>query len=419
MLNELPASEQRPEFFQKEAQSQSSFATAFNQANIYKKLKDNAKAAEAVRQAAGLARKASQLRACGQLMVTLGRVKEALPLYEKAIKLNPNDPHAYLDVCHASRLINDNATALKAANKALLLSPDLPAALCFRATVFIYMDNFEAAKRDLAAVESQKAPMDAFTNMSFGLVNMHLGDPKGAAKYLARATKQNPDFYPPHSLLINIYTREKNWEMALHELDECLRLQPDQANLLKDRGQVLLHLERERDALLDISRAIQLEPSSAHYYIRALHLYRNDREIAALRDCTSGISAGKSDRTKLLKLRANCYRNLQDAQHELLDLTDCIKIKPDANVFERRFKVLMSLGKKDLALKDIDEAIKLKDTAAEYHFLRGDLKYQSRKYQEALKDFKRACELEPDDERFQLAKKKVLGDLNASPKEQK
>jgi cytochrome c-type biogenesis protein CcmH/NrfG len=111
--------------------------------------------------------------------------------FEEASKVEPGNAKAFVGVGSALNEQHEYAAAQKALEHSLDMDPESAEA------------HYELA-RTLAAT----------------------GKWDLAAPHVQRALALNPDYAGPHALMGNIYLQNENPEAALHEFEECLRLDP-------------------------------------------------------------------------------------------------------------------------------------------------------------------------------------------------
>lgn len=166
-----------------------------------------------------------------------------------------------------------------------------------------------------------------------------------------------------HTLRGRLHYDKGEYEEAVLQYDEALRLAPDGAWALACRGDAYRLLSRYDDALRDLDRALQLDP----------------------------------DDTDALGSRGSTFRSLGRYVDALSDLDRAIALRPDyAWDHGVRGQVYWSLGRYDAAIADLDRAAELGLDAAWIRGARGEVHRLAGRYEEAVRDLDRALELEPD-----------------------
>ncbi|HEX5432895.1 MAG TPA: tetratricopeptide repeat protein [Candidatus Angelobacter sp.] len=128
----------------------------------------------------------------GLAHMQLGQWSDAQWAFEEATKVEPGNAKAYVGIGSALNEQHDYAAAQKALEHSLDMDPESAEA------------HYELA-RTLAAT----------------------GKWAEAAPHVQRAIALNPDYAGPHALMGNIYIQNDNPQSALHEFEECLRLDPN------------------------------------------------------------------------------------------------------------------------------------------------------------------------------------------------
>ena len=128
--------------------------------------------------------------------------------FEEATKVEPGNAKAFVGVGSALNEQHEYASAQKALEHSLEMAPESAEA------------HYELA-RTLAAT----------------------GKWDLAAPHVQRAIALNPDYAGPHALMGNIYIQNGNPEAALHEFEECLRLDP-QGRLAPQVRQMISQLKK-------------------------------------------------------------------------------------------------------------------------------------------------------------------------------
>lgn len=178
-------------------------------------------------------------------------------------------------------------------------------------------------KREESLKKLQASPLvktSAAIAFNVGNLQFELGELKKAAEAYQKAISVFPNFRRAHRNLGYVYARENDWEKAMPELEESIRLgdqdgstygqlaygrlqneqyasalqayrlaqvtQPDSIDWKAGVAQCLQHLEQNREALALIEEVIQVRPNEPSYYLLQasiqLSMDRADEAIANL-----------------------------------------------------------------------------------------------------------------------------------------
>lgn len=95
--------------------------------------------------------------------------------------------------------------------------------------------------------------------------------------------------------------------------------------------------------------------------------------------------------------RSHVFMELYDHEKETADLTEVIKLKPDAESYRNRGSSYLSAKDYDRAIADLTESVRLEPDFIAAYETRGFAHYLNRNYQLAIPDFTRVIEARPTD----------------------
>jgi tetratricopeptide (TPR) repeat protein len=149
---------------------------------------------------------------------------------------------------------DDAVRELEAAAQA---DPKLPLVHYYLGVTYIRKQEYQRARfelhKDLASDSD-----GAFTYEQLGKVESALQDESEAEKDFSRAVKLDPGLLESRMGLAIVEERKKQYSAALAQLDELIRLDKDAANARYLRGQVLLHMGREKEGREELASATKL-----------------------------------------------------------------------------------------------------------------------------------------------------------------
>jgi tetratricopeptide (TPR) repeat protein len=178
-------------------------------------------------------------------------------------------------------------------------------------------------------------------------------------------------------------------EKRLADLNEAVQLMPDNADILRARGELLSESGKLDAALADLDRAIALEPEdTSTYEMKAIVLARLKRfdEALATLDRAGQLSpeaivafvqkarekpedamedlnqalAKDPDNVNVLMMRAALYQIGNDQEKALADADRALKLKPDVPIVLRTHAVMLAAaGDYEAAIQDLEKLQKL------------------------------------------------------------
>ena len=227
-------------------------------------------------------------------------------------------------------------------------------------------------------------------------------------------------------------TKQKKYDAALADIQAALKIDPDSPKIYEQQGLVLRAQEKMEEAIAAFDKATQLDPKSVTPYQQRAEIYRGQDELEKAIDQLNQALALTPDDLRTLLLRVELYSLTQQYEEALADLESVLKRQPgflEAHLM--RTRLLMQLDRDDQALAVLEKLAEAAPQKAEVHFqlaafymdadktnkaidslstvlkltgdnemalrLRGDLYLSVGKHDEALGDFAKSYELNPDD----------------------
>jgi tetratricopeptide (TPR) repeat protein len=197
-----------------------------------------------------------------------------------------------------------------------------------------------------------------------------------------------------------LHAQKREFGEALRSLDRALQLDPNLAPAHTNRGRVLLALgpEKGNDALKSFESALKLMPDDVqilHDKAAALHaMGRTEEELACVRKIS-----------ELAQNEWGIWIRIGDIELELGHFEIAIKnydkalgLKDDlAPAHIRRAIAFGMLEQWKEAIKSAETATNLDPENAEAWLIRGDVNLRAGKHNSAMKALKKASELDPED----------------------
>jgi tetratricopeptide (TPR) repeat protein len=294
----------------------------------------------------------------------------ALKAAEKAVELTKDD----FSLQSAARVIRGNMLTDPAKQKAdfdeaVKLTPSDPEALWSRAIFLGGQKKYEAALADfdtLLKIDSQaKKPQ---VHIARGVVLFEL--------------KRNED--------------------AMHSFDRAIQLQPGSANPYIERARIRAELKDTKGAIEDLDTALQLEPDSPWALLTRARVYQQAGDLnRAKEDLDTALKSRPGD-PQALVLRAAIFAKEKKYDEAIKDFEELAKIAP------KNPELMLQLGLFYAADKQSHKAIEKFNVALQAdgknetaYALRGSAYLNLGKHAEAIRDYEQAIKLKPDDSEVQ------------------
>ncbi|XP_037393647.1 tetratricopeptide repeat protein 13 isoform X2 [Pygocentrus nattereri] len=196
----------------------------------------------------------------------------------------------------------------------------------------------------------------------------------------------------------------KNADLALYELSRVITLEPNRPEVYEQRAEILSPLGRISEALSDLTKAIQLQPSARLYRHRGTLLFISEDYVAAMEDFQQSLELKRNQPIAML------YKGLTFFHRGLLKeaietFKEALKLKSDfIDAHKSLAQAYRELGDFDNAMESFQKALLLNQNHLQSLQLRGMMLYHHGSLQDAIGNFKRCLQLEPYNEVCQYMK---------------
>jgi tetratricopeptide (TPR) repeat protein len=204
----------------------------------------------------------SQHISIGAAFFNQGRVEEAMSHYETALRLKPDSHrlHFNLGVALARQGRPDEARAEYL--EAIRLNPDDAEARNNLAAILLDQGKSSEALSQLTeALRIDPARVEAYNNL--GNVFLRQGRFREAMDRYTEALRLNPRHVGVHNNVGRVLSARGQLEQAIGHFTESLRLEPNQVAIHRELGSALTRLGRIEDALAEYAAALRLDPNDA------------------------------------------------------------------------------------------------------------------------------------------------------------
>ncbi len=263
---------------------------------------------------------------------------------------------------YPSQIAEGGRKAVEYLSTAIKLKPDYSEAYALRGDIYSATGREAQAAGDYKKVIQLEKPKDAFG-------------------YLRRSSA---------------YAGLSNYQKAIQDNDEAIRLQPDNPFLYSKRGLLFVRMKQYKLAVKSFDEAIRRAPDNTlAYHSRGLAYARLGQHQNAVGDYSEAIRL-KPDSADLYSSRGGSYASLRIYDRAIDDYSKAISLQKDYSYYLSRGNAYGITGQSDRAIRDFDQVILLKPDSAEAYFLRG-LEYMGMKrYHQSVMDFDQAIRLKPD-----------------------
>lgn len=307
----------------------------------------------------------------GGALTALGRAQDAVPHFETALRLAPNDPAIHTKFGYTLDQLGRHGEAIAQYEQSLALRPNHAITLENLGNALAGVGRLAEARTRLEAAV-QRAPQSAAVHCDLGIVLFQLG--RQAA--------------PPDASLL---------QQAITEYREALRLDPKQVRAYNNLGVALAALGHADEAVAQYRAALAIDPANAdaHTNLGALFATRGQLDAAAAEfGRTLALYPGDAQAHFFLgnvRLQQGAVR---DAIREFEAAT---KLKPDfATAYFNLATAFSQAGQPADALAAFQRAAQLSPNDPEVHNNLGVALAEAGRVDEAIREFEETLRLKPD-----------------------
>jgi tetratricopeptide (TPR) repeat protein len=204
----------------------------------------------------------------GLSLSALGRPREAIERFRKAIRLLPDFAEAHCNLASALDEVGSDDEALRSLDAAIALQPSLARAHANRGSLLQKNRQREEALRSYERALTIR-PEYASVHAKRGALLLELGQPEAALASLGSALRADPAnviAYVNRSAVLETLAR---FEESLADCERAVTVQPTSAVAHNARGSALAYVGRHAEALNSYRRAMELDPQYAEAHWNA------------------------------------------------------------------------------------------------------------------------------------------------------
>ena len=194
----------------------------------------------------------------------------------------------------------------------------------------------------------------------------------------------------------------KRNEDAMHSFDRAIQLQPGSADPYVQRARIRAELKDTKGAIEDLNTALQLEPDSLWALLTRARVYQQAGDLNHAKEDIDAALKSRPGDAQALVLRAAIFAKEKKYDEAIKDLEELAKIAP------KNPELMLQLGLFYAADKQSHKAIEKFNVALEAdgknetaYALRGSAYLNLGKHAEAIRDYEQAIKLKPDDSEVQ------------------
>lgn len=254
--------------------------------------------------------------------------------------------------------------------------------------------RYGEAVQELAAMLSAAAePLDVVPPFQRGNEAYHLEDYDGAVEHYTAAIQADDSYAEAYNGRAAAYNAVRQHQKALVDLNKAIELNPDVPKYYRNRSLALSGLRQNEEALVDDQKGLEMEPDSprvwSSYGMTLLALERFEEAKQAVEKALE-LHPNEAHYYYQLGVIASRAGHLEEA---LEAYNKALSLAPDdADIDSGRRLVLGRLGRYDEVLAEINHEIKKNPRKGGAYITRSLINFYMERYEDAVKDATMALE---------------------------
>lgn len=279
--------------------------------------------------------------------------------------------------------------------------------------------------------------VSAETYFNRGRIKHEQADYEGAIADYDEAIRLKPDFVIAYAVRGVAYQHMEQYLAAIADYDEAIRLDSGYTMVYSNRGLAKDRLGQHRAAITDYNESIRLAPDLTEAYVNRGLAKRNLGQMSSANDDFQiALRLAEQDDDEKLKTQieemcqhfktqtipddALAYHNRGLVKCErgrytdaIFDFDVAIQLKPDyVDAYFNRGTAKSDIGQYSAAISDFDTVIQLRPGDYHAYYNRGEVKSTQEQYFAAISDYDMAIQIKPDYAIAYLARGVVKARLN-------
>ena len=344
----------------------------------------------------------------GVLAVSLGKVKEALPFFQKALKSNPKIEQYWLSYINSLielKLINEAEILVRKA-KNIGVSNSL-------LTKLNKILDLNIRKK---ISSNQVSEIDITNKINYIMDLLNKGYKKKALNTNTDLLRKYPNSAPLYNSLGLIYARENQFDAALNSYKKALSINPELATTYANLGNLFCSNYNLKKGIEHYKKALKILPNSALIYFNLANAQSQSNDfIISIKNYLNAIKLKPGFPEAHLNL-GNVFRKIGDFDKALENYKITINSKPNyVEAYINSSNILIEKREFDEALLNLKKAIEINPNSAQAYNSFGNFFKNIGKIEIAQEHYKKALEIKPNYEEANMNMGNIqrdLGDLD-------
>ena len=283
--------------------------------------------------------------------------------------------------------------AIEKFNLVILSDSTFSRAYAFRAKSYIYLEQYDKALIDLNKV-IYYTPKDGGVYLERGNIYKIKNDIFNAINDYGKAIELISNNYYAYYQRADSYLNKGEFDKALTDINKFIEIRPDISYGYYLRAFIRMDNNSYENVLEDLTQSIKINPDNNNSYLLLGNYFYNKHKFRKTINIYKYAIERDSTFYYFYNNRSNAYIAIGKYEKAIEDCNKALAIEPDYKTFYLRGKAKSELKRRQEAIIDLTESIKL-DSNFTYSLLeRANNYYYIHDYKSALKDYENLMRLD-------------------------
>jgi serine/threonine protein kinase/Flp pilus assembly protein TadD len=188
--------------------------------------------------------------------------EDAVPIFEKAVQLDPNFASAYLFLAYSHNWLGNVRARNEAIEKAKSLSQKTTdkERLWIEAAYAFFIERNREKRFSIIQKIAKKYPKEKLAHYTLGVLNRGNGHFDKAVEEFKKTLELDPDYGEVHNELGYTYLLMENFEESIEHFKKYASLYPGDANPLDSTAEAYFQMGRLDEAIAKYEEALEIKP---------------------------------------------------------------------------------------------------------------------------------------------------------------
>lgn len=315
----------------------------------------------------------------GNIYVTAGEDKKAIPYFEQIHSFHPDNVNAMTSLGAIYRRLGRYEDSTAILQKALETGDDQMNVYYNLGFTLKEMKNYEDAVDAFENVISMN-PRDVLTHNHLGSIYFETNELDKAVSAYKRGLQIDPNHPILNYNLARTYTKLKDYPEAVRCYETALKTRPNWPEAIKNFSNLLINCQQSEEAARIVKQSIKIHPNDPELLYTLGQVYLNQFDFENAQKTFKQADRIKGNDVKILTALASAYEKADESDKALETILSAMELEPLNNDARMQYvDTLLSVSDYDSAFKTLEAMesetknsnVKVMDLYGQYYITQG------------------------------------------------